>query len=179
VIILSADFDGRFFQRFHHQKLNSFAKGFQIKRTQMQNPNKSNQRMDSVQMLQPIDLIIALNASNTELLLYLDLKAPGPLELTFSYRDFKLFFTIMTKTMEQVKNMLASPVMQQETMIALPTEKNQIQVFQLAETSPSNQDGNTPRATSSSRKKKIQEKVFFSFTIFFVTLITCRLISIP
>ena len=159
MIILSADFDGRFFQRFHHQKLNSFAKGFQIKRTQMQNPNKSNQRMDSVQMLQPIDLIIALNASNTELLLYLDLKAPGPLELTFSYRDFKLFFTIMTKTMEQVKNMLASPVMQQETMIALPTEKNQIQVFQLAETSPSNQDGNTPRATSSSRKKKIQEKL--------------------
>ncbi len=124
----------------------------------MRDPSKPEQRIDSVQMLQPLDLIIALNASNTELLLYLDLKAPGPLELTFSYRDFKLFYTIMTKTMEQVKNMLASPVMQQETMIALPTEKNQIQVFQLTETPPSSQDGNMPPTPSASRKKKMQEK---------------------
>jgi hypothetical protein len=125
----------------------------------MRDSSKPEQRIDSVQMLQPVDLIIALNASNTELLLYLDLKAPGPLELTFSYRDFKLFYTIMTKTMEQVKNMLASPVMQQETMIALPTEKNQIQVFQLTETPPSSQDGNMPRSPSAPRKKKMQESV--------------------
>jgi hypothetical protein len=125
----------------------------------MRDSSKPEQRIDSVQMLQPVDLIIALNASNTELLLYLDLKAPGPLELTFSYRDFKLFYTIMTKTMEQVNNMLASPVMQQETMIALPTEKNQIQVFQLTETPPSSQDGNMPRSPSAPRKKKMQESV--------------------
>lgn len=129
----------------------------------MRDSSKPEQRIDSVQMLQPVDLIIALNASNTELLLYLDLKAPGPLELTFSYRDFKLFYTIMTKTMEQVKNMLASPVMQQETMIALPTEKNQIQVFQLTEIPPSSQDGNMPRSPSAPRKKKMQESVSHSY----------------
>lgn len=125
----------------------------------MPDPSKPEQRIDSVQMLQPVDLVIALNASNTELLLYLDLKAPGPLELTFSYRDFKLFYTIMTKTMEQVKNMLTSPVMKQDTMIELPTEKNQIRVFQLTETPPASQEGAMPRTPSGSRKKKMQEKV--------------------